>query len=66
MEDAAESMVRTPTYASSPDENYSLDDLIDSSSPLSSDYFSQPASVDFQVDFRELPELPFEEVCLEL
>lgn len=66
MEDAAESMVRTPTYASSPDENYSLDDLIDSSSPLSSDYFSKPASVDFQVDFRELPELPFEEVCLEL
>ncbi|KAJ5984006.1 hypothetical protein N7481_006105 [Penicillium waksmanii] len=66
MEEITESMVRTPEYAASPDDQYPLDDLIDSSSPLSSDYFLQP--VDLQVDFQlvEIPALSFGEVCLEL
>ncbi|CAI7666144.1 unnamed protein product [Penicillium pancosmium] len=66
MEGIIEPMVRTPEYASSSDDQYPLDDLIDSSSPLSSDYFSQP--VDLQVDFQleEIPALSFGEICLEL
>lgn len=66
MEGVMEPLVRTPTYAGSPDDHYPLDDLIDSSSPISSDYFSQP--VDLQLDFQleEIPELLFGEVCLEL